>query len=71
MKKAILILVLGLLLSSNAYSGISDKKLDLEKITENSKDWNPSHFKPFVSHNPSDYENKVRTVDPSDSGKTK
>ena len=26
-----------------------DEKLDLDKVTENLENWNPSHFKPFVS----------------------
>ena len=25
-----------------------DEKLDMEKISQNLEDWNPSHFKPFV-----------------------
>ena len=48
-----------------------NEKIDSQKIRENLKDWNPSHFKPFVSHHPEDYEDKKRTVDPSLSGKTK
>ena len=28
------------------------------------KDENPSHFKPFVTHSPKDYQNKDKQVDP-------
>ena len=41
----------------------------MEKISKNLEDWNPSHFKPFVTHTPKDYEDKERLVDPKKSGK--
>lgn len=53
------------------YYKIFNEKIDLEQIQKNIKDWKPSHFKPFVSHHPEDYENQTRLVDPSISGKTK
>ena len=46
-----------------------NEKLDMEKISKNLEDWNPSHFKPFVTHTPKDYEDKNRVVDPKKSGK--
>ena len=50
---------------------IFNEKIDLEQIQKNLKDWKPSHFKPFVSHHPDDYEDKTRLVDPLISGKKK
>ena len=38
-------------------------------MMENSENWNPSHFKPFVTHSPQDYINKEKQVDPKKSGK--
>ena len=41
---------------------IFSQKLDEKKIIENSENWNPSHFKPFVTHSPDDYMNKEKTL---------
>tara|TARA_B100001059_G_scaffold229630_1_gene262499 strand:- start:344 stop:1252 length:909 start_codon:yes stop_codon:yes gene_type:complete len=48
---------------------IFNEKLGEEKIVANSENWNPSHFKPFVTHSPNDYANKEKQVDPKKSGK--
>jgi len=48
-----------------------DKKFTEEELLNNLKDWNPSHWRPFVAHEPSGYEKSdhKREVDPSKSGK--
>jgi len=48
---------------------IFDEKYNQETLEKNLENWNPSHFKPFVTHTPKDYENKIREVDPKKSGK--
>jgi hypothetical protein len=48
---------------------IFDEKYNQETLEKNLENWNPSHFKPFVTHTPKDYENKNREVDPKKSGK--
>ena len=48
---------------------IFDKKYTEKDLESNLEDWNPSHFKPFVSHDPKDYEDKDKKVDPTKSGK--
>jgi len=54
---------------SGGHYKIFDGKMDQEKISQNLETWNPSHFKPFVTHTPKDYEDKKREVDPKKSGK--
>ena len=46
-----------------------DKKLDMDEIQKNAENWNPSKFKPFNTHDPSDYEGKEKLVDIKKSGK--
>ena len=48
---------------------IFKEKINEKQIIENSEKWNPSHFKPFVTHSPIDYQNKDKQVDPKKSGK--
>ena len=46
-----------------------NKELTFEEIQKTAKNWNPSKFKTFNSHDPSDYVNKDKVVDTSKSGK--
>ena len=48
---------------------IFKEKINEKQINENAEGWNPSHFKPFVTHSPKDYQNKDKQVDPKKSGK--
>ena len=46
-----------------------NKELSFEEIQKTAENWNPSNFKTFNSHDPSDYEGKDKVVDISKSGK--
>ena len=50
---------------------IFDKKFSSKDLLNNLEEWNPSHFKSFVSHGPNDYDKGdiERKVDNSKSGK--
>lgn len=46
-----------------------NRELSFEEIKKTAENWNPSNFKTFNSHDPSDYEGKDKVVDITKSGK--
>jgi hypothetical protein len=46
-----------------------DERYDLEDAKENSKEWNPSHFRPYVAHNPQDVMVGRQLTEPQIEGK--